>query len=40
MRWVDLNEAPDLLTYERDRDLLVTLQEPGPWVFSRLGRSA
>ncbi len=40
MRWASLGDAPQLLTYERDRDLLVTLQEPGAWVFSRVRRSA
>ncbi len=40
MRWLGLSDAADLLTYERDRDLLVTLQEPAAWVFPRLRRSA
>jgi 8-oxo-dGTP diphosphatase len=40
MRWVGLEEAAELLTYERDRDLLVTLQEPAAWIFRQLRPSA
>ena len=40
MRWVELGEAARLLTYERDRELLVTLQEPAAWVFRQLRSSA
>jgi len=40
MRWVELGEAARLLTYERDRELLVTLQEPGAWIFRQLRPSA
>jgi 8-oxo-dGTP diphosphatase len=40
MRWVELGEAARLLTYERDRELLVTLQEPAAWIFRQLRPSA
>lgn len=40
MRWVELVEAAELLTYERDRDLLVTLEEPAAWIFRQLRPSA
>jgi 8-oxo-dGTP pyrophosphatase MutT (NUDIX family) len=40
LRWVDLSEAAELLTYERDRALLDALQEPAAWVFPRLRHSA
>ena len=40
MRWVELVEAAELLTYERDRELLVTLQEPAAWIFRQLRPSA
>jgi 8-oxo-dGTP pyrophosphatase MutT (NUDIX family) len=40
MRWVELGEAARLLTYERDRELLVTLQEPAAWIFRELRPSA
>ena len=36
MRWVDLGDAAKLLTYERDRELLVTLGEPAAWIFRQL----
>jgi 8-oxo-dGTP diphosphatase len=40
MRWVEVAEAPELLTYDRDRDLLATFREPVDWVFRQLRRSA
>jgi ADP-ribose pyrophosphatase YjhB (NUDIX family) len=40
MRWVHVGQAPDLLTYERDRDLLETLREAAGWLFSELRPSA
>lgn len=40
MRWVELGQAARLLTYDRDRELLVTLQEPAAWVFRQLRSSA
>ena len=40
MRWVELSEAAELLTYERDRELLVTLQEPAAWILRQLRPSA
>jgi len=40
MRWVELGEAAQILTYERDRELLVTLQEPAAWIFRQLRPSA
>ena len=40
LRWVDLDEAAELLTYERDRELLVALGEPAAWVRRRLRPSA
>jgi 8-oxo-dGTP diphosphatase len=40
MRWVELSKADELLTYERDRELLITLQEPAAWIFRQLRRSA
>jgi 8-oxo-dGTP pyrophosphatase MutT (NUDIX family) len=40
MRWVELTEAVELLTYERDRELLATLQEPAAWIFRQLRPSA
>jgi 8-oxo-dGTP pyrophosphatase MutT (NUDIX family) len=40
MRWVSLAEAAEALTYERDRDLLVTLQDPVAWILRQLPRSA
>ena len=40
MRWVQPEEAAAILTYERDRELLVTLQEPLHWLCHRLARSA
>jgi 8-oxo-dGTP diphosphatase len=40
MRWVELGQAARLLTYDRDRELLVTLQEPAAWIFRQLRSSA
>ena len=40
LRWVELGEAADVLTYERDRDLLANLVEPAEWVFRQLRRTA
>jgi len=40
LRWVEVGEAAELLTYERDRDLLVTLEEPAAWIFRQLRPSA
>lgn len=40
LRWVGFPEAAELLTYERDRELLASVQEPGAWVFPRLRRPA
>lgn len=40
LRWVELRDAAELLTYERDRDLLVTLEEPAAWIFRQLRPSA
>ena len=40
MRWISLAEAVETLTYERDRDLLVTLEEPVAWILRQLPRSA
>jgi 8-oxo-dGTP pyrophosphatase MutT (NUDIX family) len=40
MRWVELGEAAELLTYERDRELLGTLEEPAAWIFRPLRPSA
>ncbi|MGH9047564.1 MAG: NUDIX hydrolase [Acidimicrobiales bacterium] len=40
MRWVDLDEVANALTYERDRELLSSLQEPAARLFRQLRRSA
>jgi ADP-ribose pyrophosphatase YjhB (NUDIX family) len=40
MRWMDPADAAQLLTYERDRDLLITVEEPAHWIFRQLRRSA
>jgi 8-oxo-dGTP pyrophosphatase MutT (NUDIX family) len=40
MRWVELGEAAELLTYERDRELLASLEEPAAWIFRQLRPSA
>lgn len=40
MRWVELDEAAELLTYERDRELLVILEKPAAWIFRQLRPSA
>ena len=40
MRWVELDQVAELLTYERDRELLVTLEEPAAWIFRQLRPSA
>jgi 8-oxo-dGTP pyrophosphatase MutT (NUDIX family) len=40
MQWVDLAEVPEMLTYERDRELLASMAEPAAWIFRQLRRSA
>jgi len=40
LRWVELSEAAELMTYERDRALLEVLQETAARVFPRLRHSA
>jgi 8-oxo-dGTP pyrophosphatase MutT (NUDIX family) len=40
LRWVELSDAAELLTYERDRGLLDAVRAPAAWVFPRLRRSA
>jgi 8-oxo-dGTP diphosphatase len=40
LRWVELGVAADILTYDRDRDLLASLVEPADWVFRQLRRTA
>ena len=40
LRWVELGEAADLLTYERDHELLGSLADPSPWILRQLRRSA
>jgi 8-oxo-dGTP pyrophosphatase MutT (NUDIX family) len=40
MRWVEVSEVAELLTYERDRGLLALVPEPADWIFRRLRRSA
>jgi 8-oxo-dGTP diphosphatase len=41
LRWVEISDpAADLLTYERDRELLASLIEPSPWILRQLRRSA
>jgi len=40
MRWVAPTEAAEMLTYERDRELLVTVEEPLTWIFRQVRRSA
>jgi len=36
LRWVELGSAGQVLTYRRDRELLDSLAEAGPWIFPRL----
>ena len=40
MRWVELGRAGELLTYERDRELLAVLEKPAAWIFRQLRPSA
>jgi 8-oxo-dGTP pyrophosphatase MutT (NUDIX family) len=40
MRWVEIGEAAEVLTYERDRELLASLQAPAAWIFRQLRQSA
>lgn len=40
MQWVDLAEVSEMLSYERDRDLLESMAEPAAWIFRQLRRSA
>jgi 8-oxo-dGTP pyrophosphatase MutT (NUDIX family) len=41
LRWIELGQSVlDLLTYERDRELVAGLVDPAPWILRQLRRSA